>query len=243
MSTQASQVFAEAQGGEKLSARRNPPKPSTCGTLEDCIACSKPTSGDQAALEKALFKYIRALKGFALETADYVGPIDAKGQLNPQFLLQIQALNRWTAVANLHLGVDLDETAVMALFWERVNKVRTPLGEGLLPRAQALAKKMQTTVELDQRGLPSPLLNLAKICAALQSISPVKDSFFLSCRDAAKALDVDPRTAGSYLGALVGMGILRLASKGRMTPDGGLASQYQFAMPLPPLRDGNGSAT
>jgi hypothetical protein len=210
--------------------------------LEDCIDVSMPSSGSQEGLEKALVKFIQALKAFALSTTEYVGTITTKGQLSPQFLSQIEALKRWRGAASLKLGNELDEVAVAALFWERVTKIRTPMGGDLLGRAQALSRKMLTTVELDQRGLPGKLMDLAKVCAALQILNPKKDTFYLSCRDAGKLLQVDHKTANSYLNALVGIGVLRLVSKGCKTPDGGLASQFQFVLSLPSLKEGDGNA-
>jgi hypothetical protein len=200
-----------------------------------------PSSGSQEGLEKALVKYIQALKSFAISTPDYVGTMTTKGQLSPQFLTQIAALKRWNGAASLKLGVELDEGTVMVLFWDRVTKIRTPMGGDLLERAQAFSRKMLTTVELDQRGLTGKLMDLAKICAALQILSPKKDTFYLSCRGAGKLLQVDHRTANSYLGALAGVGVIRLVSKGCKTPDGGLASQFQFILPLPPLKDSDGA--
>jgi hypothetical protein len=229
MSTQETQAYIET----KELASCHEERKCEFLSLEDCIAVSMPLSGSQEGLEKALVKYVQALKAFALSTSEYVGALDGRGQLSSQFLSLVQALKRWRGAASLKLGVELDEVAVTALFWERVTKIRTPMGGDLLGRALTLSQRMQTTVELDQRDLPGSLMDLAKLCAALQAINPEKDSFYLSCREAGRLLKVDYRAANTYLGALVGMGVLREVVKGRKTPE----AQYQFILPIPSVKD------
>ena len=233
MSTQETQAYIKTKAPASCPEGRK--RELLC--LEDCIEASMPCNGSQEDLEKALVKYIQALKAFALTTTEYVGTMNGKGQLNPQFLSRIEAIKRWQGAASLKLGVELDEETVAALFWERVTKIRTPMGGDLLGRALEISRRMQTTVELDRIGIPGKLMDLAKLCAALQSINPAKDSFYLSCRHAGRLLEMDYRMANSFLGALVGMGVLREVVKGRQTPDGGVATQYQFILQIPPVCD------
>ena len=189
-----------------------PPSGACVGTLQKAaeMALRDKSNGDP------VFRFARAVKAFELHC-------DAR---LPENELEA-AFNIWWSMATPTLppGTDRDES--LFLFMDAYQKAKTPLGSNVIENAVKSLEKSEPPAEA--RNYSSPKLKrLVHLCYSLQRMAG-DEPFFLSVRDAARVLELSPKSLGmasSFLHGLERDGILYAVERGKV--GGHKATRFRY---------------
>jgi hypothetical protein len=162
--------------------------------VEKAILATMPTGPGQR--HYLLFKFARFLKSYP---AFANAPVRA---MKPYVGLWYRRAERFT------------KTKPFEDFWfdfaEGWDKVKTPIGAGLMKDVISRAISAETPIRAKREYRQAKVHLLVRVCAELQRIAG-SEPFFLSVRNAGEAVGISPRQAATWLNGLVVDGFLERA--------------------------------
>lgn len=189
---------------------------STCRSIEDALRLSMPDAPHENNWH--LFTLARAIKSLEVQQGTF-----SNGE-------RLEVFSQWyqQASARKVLRPDQTEEDYMMEFVNAYRKAKYPLGSAVIARAWKRAQESEPPPEALQFKNPKTRL-LVALCRELQ-VEAGKEPFYLSSRIAQQLLGQEHHTtAATWLGALVGLGILSIAKDGNAKS----ATRYHYQTAKP----------
>ena len=147
----------------------------------------------------------------------------------------MRTFNKWYGLSQPYLDPKKTRDDYLATFFAELGKVRVPTGEG-----EALKKALEHVSTLSVFELPV-LPGIAEAPESWRRLAALhrelarqsaNGTYFLSCRDAAKAHPVlNKDLANNINRALDRLGVIKIRARWRSRP-GGNASEFRYLLPL-----------
>jgi CHC2 zinc finger len=144
------------------------------------------------------------------------------------------AFDEWCSVSGWWLGPETRDDH-LASFLAEIGKVRVPTGEG-----ETIKKTLECVSTLPVSELPvlpgveGAAESWRRVAALHRELSRrcANKTYFLSCRDAAKAFPgLSHQTAYNINLALAQLGVIEIVRKGQARLNGGKASEFRYLLP------------
>ncbi len=188
----------------------------TVSSVQEALRVSMPNAPHQNNWH--LFTLARAIKSLEIQQGTF-----SNGE-------RLEIFSQWYQQASARnvLRTDQDEEGYMMEFMNAYQKAKYPMGSVVIARAWKRAQESEPPPEALQFKNPKLQL-LVSLCRELQGEAG-KEPFYLSSRIAQQLLGQEHHTtAATWLGALVGLGILSIAKDG--TAKQATRYHYQPAKP------------
>jgi CHC2 zinc finger len=149
----------------------------------------------------------------------------------------LRAFDDWYRLSQPFLDPAKTRDDYLAEFLAGLRKVRVPTGEGdTLNKALEAVLKLslsQLPIIPDYADAPEPLRRIAALNRELSRLSTnKKKTYFLSCRDAAKAFPGLSHQAASDINrALERLGMIKIVRKGKAGLNSGKATEFRYLLP------------
>jgi len=141
------------------------------------------------------------------------------------------AFNEWHRLSQPFLDPAKTRDDYLAAFLAELGKVRVPTGEGdTLNKARENVSKLPLSELPVIPGMPGAPESWRRLTALHRELSRLcaNGIYFLSYRDAAKVCEgVSYQQAHTITGALVRLGVIEIARKGKAGPNGGKAAEFR----------------
>jgi hypothetical protein len=145
--------------------------------------------------------------------------------------------DKWEGASTPFVGLWDDDDYHFTKLLAELTKVRVPTGEGdTLNKALEAVLKLslsQLPIIPDYADPPEPLRRIAALNRELSRLSTnKKKTYFLSCRDAAKAFPGLSHQAASDINrALERLGMIKIVRKGKAGLNSGKATEFRYLLP------------
>jgi hypothetical protein len=149
-------------------------------------------------------------------------------KLNPHELMR--AFNKWHSVSNPHLDSRKTRDYYCARFLAEMGKVRVPTGEGEALKTALAHRSASPLPEIP--GMPDAPESWRSLAALHRELArqSANGSYFLGCRDAAKAHDTLNKDSANQINrALAQLRVIKLVRIGAAHP-GGKASEFRYLL-------------
>jgi hypothetical protein len=145
---------------------------------------------------------------------------------------RLLAFTEWHRVSQRFVDSDDDH---LAAFLAELGKVRVPTGEGdTFNKARESVSKLADSELPVIPGIPDARESWRRIAALHRELSRLSggNTYFLSCRDAAKAYPgLSHQTAYNINLALAQLDVIKIVRKGQARLDGGKAAEFRYLLP------------